>query len=125
MQQINIDICIVSNRAASCHVIDRAYVRRSVQTLGEGDGRLRKSRECSFEASLRRRWENFLGGKLLCSPRLFHFKYENKFLLLVTNNERAGTSTREETTKFDKFKGREPLEKPRKEKKRTFQWRTP
>ena len=37
------------------HVIDRAYARPSVQTLGEGDGRVRKGREGSL-ASLRRGW---------------------------------------------------------------------
>ena len=38
-----------------CHVIDRAYARPSVQTLGEGNGRVRKGREGSLaNASLRR-----------------------------------------------------------------------
>ena len=40
-------------------------------------------------------------------------------IILLTNN--GIKSTREEATKFEKFKGRNPRKKPRKEKKRTFQ----
>ena len=47
--------------------------------------------------------------------------FEKEFLLLVTSNERAGKSTREEATKFDKFKRRKPRGKPRKKKNRKFQ----
>ena len=48
-------------------------VSPSVQTLGDGDERLRKESEGSpTNAALRREWANFLGGKRLCSPCLFH-----------------------------------------------------
>ena len=42
----------------------------------------------------------------------------------LDKDERAEKSTREEATKFEKFRRRKPGEKPRKEKKRKFQQRT-